>query len=180
MLERRSMRSPRPSLSALAALAALATLGALAACGPRTAPDDPGDDPGARAPDAAGATVAAAPDAGAGAAASPPDARPPLEEDMPELARRGADLLVALGDALAGDGDCAALAAAATAVFTAHREVRVAAALAAQRGRGPDLDAALEAHATRIAEAAARMQPALTRCAGDAGFVAALTPFDVP
>lgn len=142
------------------------------ACGPRQVA--PGGNGGAAGTGAA--VGAAAPDAGPPA----PDAPLPLERDMPTLARRSADMLVALGDALASDADCEALADAASAVFTEYREVRVAAALAEDQGRGAALDAALDAHADRIAAAATRMQPTLTRCSHDAEFVDAMTPFDVP
>jgi hypothetical protein len=53
--------------------------------------------------------------------------------------------------------------------------VRRAAAVVVQRGDGPALDEALAAHADAIRDAAARMQPALDRCAGDAAFAEALT-----
>ena len=88
-------------------------------------------------------------------------------------------MLVALAESLSGGDACAALAERARAVLDGHAEVRTAAAVASDAGHGPELDAALEAHAARIATAAATMQPNLDRCASDAGFAAALTAFEL-
>jgi hypothetical protein len=145
-----------------------AILIALAACGgPRAATQPPGKP--------ADATTAATRDGGVA-----PDEPPTLARDLPTLARRTAEMMEALGDALAASGDCAALATAAKTVLDEHREVRVAAAEVADRGDGRALDAALETYTDRIAGAATRMQPAITRCGSDAAFAEALTPFDTP
>lgn len=104
------------------------------------------------------------------------DAAIPLEEDVPRLAARAADLLVALAEAIVAGGECPAVAARARAVLEAHAEVRAAAAAADAAGRGPAVDAALEAHAARIATASAGMPAVLERCAGDPALAEALTP----
>jgi len=141
----------------------------LAACGPRRTTE-----PAPKAGADAGVTVVVSADAG------PPDAPRALADDLPTLATRSADLLVALGDALAADGDCAVLAAGARAVLADYLDVRTAQATVADRGGGRELDAALAAHADRITAAAARMRPAIVACRGDADFAAAVTPVDVP
>jgi hypothetical protein len=139
---------------------------AVAACGGRPRPD-PGPDPG--------------PKVAADAGVSGPDAPLALEDDVPTLATRIAEMIDALAAALEADGnrDCAALAGRARGVLDEHRAVRDAAAETARRGRERDLDAALEAHATRISGAVTRMRPALTACGADAAFAEAITPFDL-
>jgi hypothetical protein len=110
------------------------------------------------------------------------DAPLPLEEDPPTLADRIAAMNDALGEALAdatAGADCAALADRVRAVLDEHRQVRAAAAEAARRGRARELDAALEAHAERIAAAVARMRPAIAACGADPAFAEALSPFDL-
>lgn len=123
-------------------------------------------------------------DAGVAEEAPAHDAEPgpvPLDEDYPTMARRSAEMFEALADAMAATPiDCAALAGQVKAIIAEHRDVRVAAAAAVDRGNGRALDRALEAHADRIKDAAARMQPALTKCGNDAAFAESLTPFDVP
>jgi hypothetical protein len=138
----------------------LAVVVLLAACGSRTpAPQRGGGDPTtAPTPDAAPAPV-------------------PLEQDYPRLAGMSADLLVALAEALAGKGTCAELADRGRAVIDGGAEVRAASSAAIDAGHGPELDAALEAHAARIATAAATMQPNLDRCASDPAFAATLAAF---
>jgi hypothetical protein len=137
---------------------------ALAGCGGRARPE-PGPDP----------VPKAAPDAGVSA----PDAPLALEDDVPALATRIAEMIDALAAALEGDRDCAAMAGSARTVLDEHRAVRDAAAEAARRGRERDLDAALEAHAARIAAAVTKMRPALAACGSDAAFAEAITPFDL-
>ena len=127
-------------------------------------------------PRGADGSVAATPAADAGI-----DAPLALEDDFATLARRSAELIDALADALSVTPiDCAAFAERVTAIMAEHRDVRVASAAAVDRGNGRALDRALEAHADRIKAAAERMQPALTKCGDDPAFAAALTPFDVP
>lgn len=140
----------------------------LVACGPRRVTEPP---PPRGSADAG---VAAAP-----ADAAPPDAPRALADDLPRLAAGVADMMVALGDALAIDADCATLAAAAQGVLADHLEVRTAHAAAADRGAGRELDRALEAHADRITAAAAKLRPAIAACHGNADFAAAVTPVDV-
>jgi hypothetical protein len=145
----------------------LLLIAVLASCGGRARPD-PGPDPVPK-------TV---PDAGVSA----PDAPLALEDDVPTLATRIAEMIDALAAALESDAaarDCAALAGSARAVLDEHRVVRDAAAEAARRGRERDLDAALEAHASRIAAAVTKMRPALAACGADATFAEAITPFDL-
>jgi hypothetical protein len=142
----------------------LALLLALAACGPRSAPGP-----------APGPAPKPAPDAGV----SSPDAPLPLQDDPPTLAARIADMIDALATALDEPTSCAALATRARDVLDEHRAVRDAATEAARRGREREVDAALEAHAERIAGAVAKMRPALTACGGDATFAEAITPFDL-
>jgi hypothetical protein len=140
------------------------------ACGPKR----PGDDPTPRPGVDAGVIVAPPADA------APPDAPRALADDLPTLAARSADLLDALGDALAVAADCPTLAAGARAVIADYTEVRIAQAAVADRGAGRALDAALAAYADRITAAAARMRPAIVACHADADFAAAITPVDVP
>lgn len=137
---------------------------ALASCG-GSVRTDPGPAPGPKV----------APDGGVIAA----DARLALEDDPSTLATRIADMIDALATALEGGTDCPALADRARAVLDEHREVRAAAAEAARRGRERDLDAALEAHAPRVAGAVTRMRPAIAACASDTAFAEAITPFDL-
>jgi hypothetical protein len=141
----------------------LALLVVLAACGSRT--------PAPRGGGGGDVTTASALDAA-------PESLP-LAEDYPRLAELSADLLVALAEALAGDGTCADLADRGRAVLDGGTEVRAATSTAIDAGHGPELDAALEAHAARIATAAATMQPNLDRCASDPAFASALTAFEV-
>ncbi len=144
--------------------AALAFLG-LVACSSGRTPSHV-DHPPAGAADAAVAAV--------------PDGPPPLDRDMPKLAERTAQMMEALGGALGGDGDCAALATAATKALADFADVRAATGAVAARGDGRALDAALEAVGDRIVAASAQMSPALDRCKRDAGFAAALAPLDKP
>jgi hypothetical protein len=144
------------------AMRAVSLVVALAACGSR-----------APAPRSGGGEATTA--------APTPDAAPapvPLEQDYPRLAAMSADLLVALAEALSGDGKCAELADRGRAVLDGGAEVRAATSAAVDAGHGAELDAALEAHAARIATAAATMQPNLERCAGDPSFASALTAFE--
>lgn len=104
---------------------------------------------------------------------------PALKDDLPALAARSAELLEALGEALAAQADCTTLAAAARAVLAEFEDVRVAQEAVADRGAGRDLDRELAPFAERVTAAASRMRPAIKACRGDAEFAAALTPVDL-
>lgn len=142
----------------------LLLIAALGACSGSAGPDRGGERPGPKV----------VPDAGVSA----PDAPLALEDDLPTLATRTAEMIDALAAALDGT-DCAVLAGRARAVLDEHRVVRDAAVEATRRGRDRDLDAALEPHTARIAAAITRVRPALAACGGDPGFAEAITPFDL-
>jgi len=108
--------------------------------------------------------------------AAPPEPLP-LDQDYPELARRGAALMGALAGAFAEAGtDCAVATVRLAELQLTHAEVIAANAKVQHEGRGDELRKALAPHAQEL-DAAARaivQSPTMAACSPDESFKAAL------